>query len=344
MIDHVNVLSGHSVGARSCGRLEAIACGALIALRSGLLPMFLACCFFACAGYAPAGQEGKVHRWHDNTIGMDFVYVPGGEFIMGCGPWSGRCTDNAEPPHRVKLSPFYMAVTEVTNRQWKTVMDSSTPREDTRPDFPRENISWFSAALFANTLSRAEGLRPCYELADCTGTPGEEYTCKQVSIQQSCTGFHLPTEAQWEYACRSGGKEEKYCGSNRAADVAWGGEGVFDTGPVGTKQPNGLGIYDMSGNVMEWCRDWYGPYLDNATISVDPPGPAAGEERVLRGGSWIFANHDRTSTARESITPEYWEYHLGIRLVRPMATGHSAGNSKAALPATKMQEPAPVGE
>ena len=295
-------------------RLKEIVYGRFIA-RRGRLPVYLIClgCFFAFAGGAPAGQEDKAGTWRASTIGMDFVYVEGGIFTMGCGPWCGRCEDNAVPPHRVKLTSFYMAVTEVTNRQWKTVMGSSSPREDELPDFPKENLSWFSAAAFANSLSRAEGLQPCYELADCTGVPGREYTCKQVSIQQSCTGFHLPTEAQWEYACRSGGKEEKYCGSNRAVDVAWGGEGIFDTAPVGKKQPNELGLYDMSGNVWEWCQDWYGPYPDNAIISVDPQGPATGEERIIRGGSGA---HDRTSTARESISPEYWEYHFGIRLVR----------------------------
>ena len=291
----------------------------LIARRSGLLPMLLVCCVFACAGSAPAGQRGKARQYHDNTIGMDFVYVEGGIFTMGCGPWSGKCEDNAVPPHRVKLSPFYMAVTEVSNRQWKTVMGSSTPRDDTRPDFPREDLSWFSAAAFTNTLSRAEGLQPCYQLADCTGTPGEEYTCKQVTIQKSCTGFRLPTEAQWEYACRSSGKEEKYCGGSRAAEVAWGGDNIFDTGPVGSKKPNGLGLYDMSGNVWEWCQDWYGPYPDSATISVDPQGPVSRENRVLRGGSWMFGDYDRTSTTRESMTPEYWNYHFGIRLVLPIA-------------------------
>lgn len=320
----------------SLRRLKEIVYGRFIARRGWCLWFLLWLgCFLVFAGAAPAAQESSLPPYHDNTIDMDFVYVPGGEFTMGCGPWSGKCEEGAVPPHRVRLSSFYMAATEVTVRQWKIVMNTESPNdkmlhlfrailpgnlpdpepEEENPDVPVSDISWFSAVAFTNNLSRLKGLEPCYQLADCTGAPGRMYACKRVTIKKQCNGFRLPTEAQWEYACRSGGKEEKYCGGNRAADVAWGGEGIYDTGPVGSKKPNGLGIHDMSGNVMEWCQDWYGPYPDSAIISVDPQGPATGEERLLRGGSWTFGDHDRTSTARESMSPEYWDYYFGIRLV-----------------------------
>jgi formylglycine-generating enzyme required for sulfatase activity len=195
-------------------------------------------------------------------------------------------------------------------------------------------VSWYDALVFCNKLSMVEDLSPAYRISGSTnpvdwGTvpTSSNATWNAVEIVTGSNGYRLPTEAQWEYAAKGGNGSPgnyTYAGSNTIDDVAWywnnipsqtSGNSGYGTQPVGTKQPNGLGLYDMSGNVWEWCWDWYGSYSSGA--QTDPTGAASGSLRVLRGGSWHISASIARSVGRGSDYPIYGVYSLGFRLVRP---------------------------
>jgi formylglycine-generating enzyme required for sulfatase activity len=209
------------------------------------------------------------------TLGAKFVLVPAGTFTM--------------EDHQVTISkPFYMQTTEVTQGQWKAVMGSNpSDFKDCGDNCPVENVSWNDAQKFIQKLNSMEG--------------GNKYC--------------FPTEAEWEYAARSAGKNETYSGGNDIDAVAWYYSNSGDkTHPVGQKKPNGLGIYDMSGNVWEWCQDWYGSYPSGSV--TDPTGPSSGADRVLRGGSWNSYARSSRSAVRDGYVPGNGDFNLGFRLLR----------------------------
>jgi len=232
-------------------------------------------------------------------LNMRMIYVEGGTFTMGCtSEQGGDCYSNESPNRRTTVSSFYMGMLEVTQSQWEKVMGTSVyqqrnkanpelPMCGTGADYPMYFVSWEEAKEFCRRLS-----------------------------QQTGKTYRLPTEAEWEYAARGGKKAEgtKYSGSNYLGSVAWYGENSNSwTHPCGTKQANALGIYDMSGNVDEWCEDWYGSYLSYDTNN--PKGASTGQYRVLRGGNWYdFAASCRV-TSRGSSTPGSRNYYNGIRVV-----------------------------
>jgi len=219
-----------------------------------------------------------------NSVGMKLIYVPPGEFRMGSDPSEpGRHDD--ETPHDVKITRgFWIAATEVTQAQWQKVMgfNRSEPKGD---NLPASRLSWPQAVDFCQKLSKAEG-RP----------------------------YRLPTEAQWEYACRSG-SAGPYSGGN-LDDVAWHMDNS-DEAPheVAGKKPNAWGLYDMHGNAAEWCRDLYQRDLGSAP-AVDPTGPAEGAgARVVRGGSWGHFARACRGAARASFNPAYPLDRLGLRVI-----------------------------
>ena len=174
-------------------------------------------------------------------------------------------------------------------------------------NLPVEQVSWFDAIEYCNKLSLKEGLTPCYR--------GSE---DAITCDWNANGYRLPTEAEWEFAAKGGTKDYLTyvnAGSNNADAVAW-----FEvnsgkkTHPVGTKAPNSLGIHDMSGNVWEWCWDWYGNYSNAA--QTDPLGASSGSNRVDRGGSWFASAQVVRSAVRDGVTPTYRDSHLGFRIVR----------------------------
>ena len=226
-----------------------------------------------------------------NGVSFDMVYVGGGTFTMGATAEQGSdAEDNEKPAHSVTLSSFHMGKFVVTQELWEAVMDSN-PSYFKGDNLPVEQVSWNNCQTFINKLNQL-----------CAG-------------QLNGMRFSLPTEAQWEYAARGGNKSNhyKYCGSDNIGDVAWYVENSGDeTHVVGTKSPNELGLYDMSGSVWEWCQDWYGDYSGDS--QTDPTGPSSGVVRVYRGGSWCSdAIYCRVSY-RINGPLNYTYNNLGFRL------------------------------
>jgi formylglycine-generating enzyme required for sulfatase activity len=226
------------------------------------------------------------------------VFVKGGTFQMGSN--SGDSDEN--PVHTVTVSDFYIGKYEVTQKEWKEVMGNNRKGDN----LPVEQVSWYDAVEFCNKKSRKEGLTPCY-----SGS-GKNITCNF-----NANGYRLPTEAEWEYAARGGNKSRnyKYSGSNTIGDVAWyQSNSGSKTHPVGKKQANELGLYDMSGNVWEWCWDWYGNY--SSSSQTNPRGASYGSNRVFRGGSWYYNAFSCRVADRLNRNPGSSGNFIGFRLVR----------------------------
>ena len=220
-----------------------------------------------------------------NGIKYNMVWVDGGTFRMGATSEQGSEISDEKPVHSVTLSGYYIGKTEVTQALWKAVMGSN-PSRFKGDNMPVECVSW----------------------DDC-----QEFIRKLNSLTSQ--NFRLPTEAEWEFACRGGNNSRgyKYSGSNYIDNVAWyDGISGDKTHPVATKLPNELGIYDMSGNVWEWCSDWYGKYSSGA--QANPKGPYDGSYRVVRGGSWDDNAKGCRSSNRTCNSPGYHADYLGLRL------------------------------
>lgn len=226
------------------------------------------------------------HTFTVNGVQFTMVEVGGGTFTMGATSEQGSdAWDEEKPAHEVTLSDYYIGQTEVTQALWEAVMGSN-PSDSKGGNLPVERVSWDDCQVFIQKLNQLTG--------------------KQ---------FRLPTEAEWEYAARGGRKSRgyKYAGGNNIDSVAWcDGNSGNETHPVATKQANELGIYDMSGNVLEWCSDWCGDYTSSS--QSDPQGSSSGSFRVIRGGCYYnFARNCRVSY-RISNTLDYRCGYLGLRL------------------------------
>ena len=221
-----------------------------------------------------------------NGIKYNMVRVDGGTFRMGATSEQGNDADRDEyPVHSVTLSGYYIGKTEVTQALWKAVMGSN-PSHFKGDNLPVERVSWNDCQEFIRKLNSMTG-----------------------------QNFRLPTEAEWEFACRGGNNSRgyKYSGSNYIDNVAWYGDNSGEkTHPVATKSPNELGIYDMSGNVWEMCDDWYGDYSSGA--QTNPKGPYDGSDRVYRGGCWGNGARSCCSSFRGFSDPTYRCDYLGLRL------------------------------
>lgn len=228
------------------------------------------------------------------------VYVEGGTFSMGNS--SGE--KDEKPVHSVTLSSFYMCDHEVTQAEYKAVTGKN-PSYFSGNNKPVEQVSWFNAIEYCNALSRKEGLTPCYTEKDGA------YTCNF-----NANGYRLPTEAEWEYAARGGNKSKdyKYSGASTAGNVAWSKDNSTSTHDVKSKTANELGLYDMSGNVSEWCWDWYGSY--GSASATNPKGASSGQYRVRRGGSWSDASTATSVTYRDGNSPNCTANNRGFRVVR----------------------------
>jgi len=219
----------------------------------------------------------------DPITGMKFVPIQPDCFQMGSNFGQG----DEKPVHRVCLSAYAIGKYEVTQAQWQKVMGNN-PSSYKGSNKPVEQVSWDDVQGFIRKLN-----------------------------QQTQQNYRLPTEAEWEYACRSGGKEQEYCGSNNANSVAWYGKNSgSSTHDVGQKQANGSGLYDMSGNVYEWVSDWYDKGYYKNSPTNNPQGPSSGRRRVYRGGGWYDGAYVLRSADRYDISLGYRHYDVGFRLVR----------------------------
>lgn len=232
-------------------------------------------------------------------LNLRMVYVEGGTFTMGStSEQGGEAYSDESPIRQVTVGPFYMGMLEVTQGQWEKVMGTGISQQRNKAD-----PSW--------TLS---GVGPDYPMYYVSWEEAKEF-CLRLSRQSGKT-YRLPTEAEWEYAARGGRKNEgtKYSGGWNLDDVGWyTGNSGSSTHVCGTKRSNALGLYDMSGNVWEWCEDWYGPYLSYDTDN--PRGASQGSNRVYRGGSWGFNAGFCRVSSRGSGTPSSRYNNLGFRVV-----------------------------
>lgn len=232
-----------------------------------------------------------------NSLGMTFNQIPSGTFDMG-SPEDEPGRQENEKQHQVTLTqPFYLQTTEITQKQWEAIMgDNPSWFDDCGENCPVEMVSWNDVQIFIEELNK---------LGEGT--------------------YRLPTEAEWEYACRAGSDTAFSSGeiteTGRGLDTnldpfAWYAYNAEEkTHPVGLKSPNAWGLYDMHGNVMEWCSDWYGEY--SSEPATDPKGPLAGMARVLRGGYWYWSAGDCRSAIRgQQGNPNYRLSYTGFRLVR----------------------------
>ncbi len=230
------------------------------------------------------------------------ILVEGGTFIMG----SNDGKDREKPIHEVTLSSFWISKYQVTQKEWQMVMGSN-PSSFKGGHRPVENVSWYDAIDYCNKRSIKERLIPCY-----SGS-GDNITCNW-----NANGYRLPTEAEWEHAARGGNKSKgyEYAGSNTLHDVAWyRGNSKGNTHPVGEKSPNELGIYDMSGNVWEWCWDWYDSLYYSKSPKTDPRGANSGSHKALRGGSRSSHRDDYCRVAfRNNSTPTSRNSLIGFRV------------------------------
>ena len=278
------------------------------------------------------------------------VPIKSGGFLMGSTDKSFRAKEEEGPPHKVTISrPFAMAATPVTQDQWQSVMrfnPSGFQQHEGHGEHPVEMVSWFDAVAYCNALSRKEELEEAYVLKEQTGEPGTPDFWSRVEWKGlDCTGYRLPTEAEWEYACRAGTTTALYSGGlsivgERNAPeldpISWYGgnsgakyEGGYDspwtemqypaaksgTHPVGQKKANPWGLFDMLGNVWEWCWDFRSDCYGAAAV-VDPTGPTEISERVYRGGSWYVHAHSVRCAVRSGRMGGERDDSVGFRPVR----------------------------
>jgi sulfatase modifying factor 1 len=222
-----------------------------------------------------------------NGVSFTMVQVHGGTFTMGCTrDQTGHCEDDERPAHEVTLSDYRIGETEVTRALWWALMGAIPWQESTCPACPIDNVTWIEVQRFIQELNAKTG-----------------------------KSYRLPTEAEWEFAARGGlkAKDNRYSGSSSVHKVAWMSENAEGSShSVKDKKPNELGLYDMSGNVWEWCSDWYGVYPSNS--QTDPSGPTNGSRRVARGGGWGGDRDVCRVTCRGGGFPDGGGNNLGFRL------------------------------
>jgi formylglycine-generating enzyme required for sulfatase activity len=261
---------------------------------------------------------------------IEMVTVNGGSFVMGCGSGQNNCSDIEKPIHTVTLNSYYISKYEVTQSQYQQVTGSNPSYFTGDLQKPIEQINWYHTLVFCNKLSIMESLTPVYSISGSTnpnnwGTVPTSFNSiwETVVCNWSANGYRLPTEAEWEYAARGGSNYTNfytYSGSNIISEVAWYSNiSGNSTKPVGTKNANQLGIYDMTGNIEEWCWDWYDSNYYSISPTSNPKGPSTGLYRIYRGGDFLYTNSNNGGV---SIRTDNFDYpfnnnnYVGFRVVR----------------------------
>jgi formylglycine-generating enzyme required for sulfatase activity len=264
-------------------------------------------------------REGKALI---SSIGLKLVRIEPGSFQMGTTKeqidqllrlfldFEREWFDDEQPQHRVQITrPFFLGTHPVTQGQYKAIMGTNPSHFKGSDDLPVECVSWLDAVSFCNKMSEKDKRTPFYRIngTDVADVGGN--------------GYRLPTEAEWEYACRAGMAGLFPWGDDigKLGEHAWFSDNSHGkTHPVGQKRPNAWGLYDMLGNVWEWCADWYDAkyYALSPSVAVDPPGPPQASYRVSRGGGWHRVPRYARSADRSRDVPEGRHYDLGFRLAR----------------------------
>ena len=254
---------------------------------------------------------------------IELVWIPSGTFTMG-SPTSEYYRLDSETQRQITISKgFYMGKYEVTQEQYQAVTGLNPSNFLNNPAAgevqrrrPVEMVTWYDAVEFCNKLSEREWLTKAYTITGRTPATGYPITSATVTINWETNGYRLPTEAEWEYACRAGTTTAYNTGNTISDNTGWYTNNSNSiTHEVGKKPPNAWGLYDMHGNVWEWCWDWYGTYTGGS--QTDPRGAASGSDRVERGGSWVDSGRFHRSAYRYYNYPNYRGSSIGFRLIRP---------------------------
>lgn len=249
---------------------------------------------------APTGRNQVGDAWLEPVTGMEFCWVPSGSFQMGPEKRDSEGKKDEFPAHTVYIDGFWMTRYLITQAVWKKVMANTFWKKVSPYSY---NPSWFK-------------LGTDYPVEQVSWSETQEFIRKLISLNKGKYHFRLPTEAEWEYAARSGGKHQKYAGGNNPDAVAWySGNSGMTTRPVGKKRPNTLGLYDMSGNVYEWCLDAYSETAYKNHKKNNPLITGNGPKRVIRGGSWSNSSHEMRSTYRAGVNQDFKVNYLGFRVV-----------------------------
>jgi formylglycine-generating enzyme required for sulfatase activity len=279
---------------------------ARLAAPVGLSSLLLVVCLVAGQQTDESGGASAGPQTTRTTTGFEMVLVSSGWLEMGSD--HGRADE--APVHKVWVDALYVDTYEVTQEQYGQLV-LGNPSHFKGPKNPVEQVSWAAATLFCNARSQAEGLEPCYN---------EE----TVECDFEASGYRLPTEAEWEYACRAGTGTDYSFGDDAGGlgDCAWYEDNSLETTqPVGQKEPNAWGLYDMHGNVAEWCNDLYDPRYYEKSPERNPRGPAEGDEYILRGGAYNASPDECRSAYRLGDDPGFQDPcfrgdHIGFRCVR----------------------------
>ncbi len=255
------------------------------------------------AAFDQAEKEAKRVRMELSSIAaLRMINIPGGIFIMG----SENGGSDEKPVNTITLSGFEMSSTEITQAQYNNIMGNNPSYFKLDDNCPVEKVPCKDAITFCNKLSEKVGLETCYNLSS-------------GKCDYSKNGFRLPTEAEWEFACRAESGAEYGLGDGESAlnRTGWYQRNSMEkTQPAGQKTPNAWQLYDMHGNVWEWCNDWYDKGAYGSMGKKDPTGPSSGEERVVRGGSWLDSPRDCRSAKRRSFDPDKNYSDIGFRIIR----------------------------